>query len=73
VTARVERTCLSEGPLGLGWGYHWSGEPAPDRATWDAYYDWAYEQWAGKMGPVPRRLADGGTRAGRISARQASG
>lgn len=41
--ASVERTCLDEGLLGLGWGYRWSEDPAPDPVTWEAYRDWAYE------------------------------
>jgi hypothetical protein len=35
--AGVERACMSEGVLGLGWGYHWSGEPAPEQVTLDVY------------------------------------
>jgi hypothetical protein len=55
--AGVERTCLSKDLLGLGWGYRWRDDPAPDPVTWDAYYRWAYDQWGGKMGPV-RTLHD---------------
>ena len=55
--AGVERTCLEEGLLGLGWGYHWGNDPAPDPVTWEVYRDWAYENWGGKMGPV-RTLHD---------------
>jgi hypothetical protein len=53
----VERTCLREGLLGLGWGYHWGDEPVPDPVTWKVYHDWAYDNWGGKMGPV-RTLHD---------------
>lgn len=46
--SQIERTCLKDNLLGMGWGYRWRSEPPPREVTWKKYFDWASSQWLGR-------------------------
>src|SRR4051812_42130198 len=46
--AEIERRCLTDGFLGIGWGYRWSDEKPPRKITWDKYIAWAESIWPGR-------------------------
>jgi hypothetical protein len=54
----VERACLTEGFLGLGYGYRWGAEPTPDDVSWNDYIAWAEGKWPRRDTGNVRRLHD---------------